>query len=340
MLVGILTGGLVYAARARRASAADAPEDLLELAPADSVLIAYIDLAALRNSPLMEQFAAMGQPAHVDKDYADFVSGTGFDYQRDLDRVLITSQSGAPSGDTLIFAEGRFDREKIERYALHSGKQESRNGHSFYEVPLAAPGKSLRFAFLGGNRMALSNSGDLSAAFSPASASALDPGMRDRLSRVSGAPVFAEVKASVYVDGPGGPAGGAPGAGPLGATKGANPLTAPFASLQWISLAARPDGNQVILSLEGECKRPEDAQSVAGALQFLRGILRSTLANPKSLGNMPPESAAAAGKLIDAMSISTEASRVRLLVSLTPDMFHLAPPAQHGQPAQLAPAAN
>lgn len=268
LLTVFLAGGIVYTARARRAStAAGAESELLSLAPADSALVAYIDLAAIRNSPVTAQLGALAQPARVDKDYTDFVSATGFDYQHDLDRVLITSRTGAPSGDTLIFAEGRFDRDKIEKYALRTGKQQTEHGHALYLVPLATAGKSLRFAFLNANRMALSNDGDLSPAFSPAASGAVDSGMRERLSRVSGAPLFAEMKAGNYMN-QAGAGGGAKAAGvPAG-------LAAPLAALQWISLAARPDGDQVVLSIEGECKRPEDAQGVANALQFLRVILR------------------------------------------------------------------
>ncbi len=236
MLAGALAGGLVYAARARRALGADAESELLSLAPADSALVAYADLAAIRNSPVTAQLGALAQPVRVDKDYTDFVSATGFDYSKDLDRVLITARSGAPSGDTLIFAEGRFDREKIEKYALRTGKQQTENGHTFYVVPLATAGKSLQFAFLSSGRMALANDGDLSAAFSPAARGSIDSGMRDRLARVSGAPLFAELKASNYVPQPG--AAGAPGA-PKGSPLAAG-MTAPFAALQWISLAARP----------------------------------------------------------------------------------------------------
>src|ERR1700674_1747703 len=89
LAVALAAVGLFYAVRAHRASAAAPFPDLLELAPADSTVIGYADLEALRESPLVKQLAAMAQPAQVDRDYADFVSATGFDYQRDLDHLLI-----------------------------------------------------------------------------------------------------------------------------------------------------------------------------------------------------------------------------------------------------------
>ena len=130
LAIAVVALGLFYAVRVHRASAAAAFPDLLEMAPADSTMIGYADLQALRESPLVQQLAAMAQPAQVDPDYANFVSGTGFDYQRDLDHVLVISRSGAASGGTLVFAEGRFNRQKIEQYALRSGKLQQENGRS------------------------------------------------------------------------------------------------------------------------------------------------------------------------------------------------------------------
>lgn len=339
VLIALLTGGLVYVARARRPSAAQASDALLAVAPGDSALVAYVDLAVLRSSPLTSQLVGSTPPVPLDKDYTDFVTATGFDYQRDLDRVLITSRSGAPTDDTLIFAEGRFDRAKIEQYALRSGKQESENGHALFVVPSPGPGKTVRFAFLGGNRMVFSNSGDLSGAFSITPKS-FDAAMRERLSRVSGAPVFAVMKASSFMAA--NPMGGGPGAAAGNAGAG-NPLVkglaAPFAAVQWISLAARPDGEQVMLSVEGECSRPDDAQGVANSLQLLRAILHGALADPKTRNQLPAGSAASIGKVLDTMTITTEESRVRLLVSLMPDMLHWSQPHQPGQAAQPAPLA-
>src|SRR5579864_8398466 len=96
--------------------------ELIELAPAHSTFIAYIDLAELRKEPLIDHLAALAEPVTVDPDYEQFVSSTVFDYQRDLDQVAIT----APTAEKLAIADGRFDRKKIEEYALRSGAIEKR----------------------------------------------------------------------------------------------------------------------------------------------------------------------------------------------------------------------
>jgi len=315
VLAAVTVLGGWYMLHAFRASAADALPGLLLLAPKESSFIGYADLETLRESPLAQQFTAMAPPATVDPDYADFVNGTGFDYQRDLDHVLVAA--GEAPGQTLMFAEGRFNREKIEQYVLRSGKFAEENGHPVYVVPSATPGKNIQFAFLAADRIAFANGGDLSAVLSASAAAELDPAMRERISRVAGAPLFAAIKGSA-LNGSLGMAG-AGGAG----------LSALFAPVRWVSLAARPDGETVLLSAEGECDRAEEAQKVASALDLLRNIFRGAMADPKARGQMPAESAAATSKLLEGMKITTESTRVRLLVSLTPDMLRLpaAPPA-------------
>ena len=104
--------------------------ELIELAPAHSTFIAYIDLAELRKEPLIGHLAALAEPVTVDPDYEQFISSTGFDYQRDLDQVVIT----ATADEKLAIADGRFDRKKIEEYALRSGTIEKRNGHTVYVI--------------------------------------------------------------------------------------------------------------------------------------------------------------------------------------------------------------
>src|ERR1700734_883830 len=146
--VGVCTVGLRHELRARSASDAGDLPALLNMAPADSTFVAYADVAALRQNPLLQRAAAMAQPATEDRDYVEFVQATGFDYQRGLDRVLLATGPGAAAGGTIAIAEGRFDQKKIEDYALRSGKIENENGRPVYVVPSATPGKNVSFAFL------------------------------------------------------------------------------------------------------------------------------------------------------------------------------------------------
>ena len=305
--------GLWYVASSHRAAAADSLPALIEQAPAGATLIAYVDLAALRQSPWIQQLESIAQPAQVDADYKTFVDGTGFDYQRDLDRVVIAN-SGA-SSDTIIFAEGRFDHKRIEQYALRSGKLQQEDGRAVYVVPSPTPGKDIRLTFLSADRIALSSGGGFSALVSSGAAAPVNSAMRERLSRVAGAPIFAAIKGAAFTAAADKNGAANPGVG------------AQLRSLRWIAFAAQPNTNDLLLSAEGECDRPEDAQRVAGTLELLRALFRGAMADPKARGQMSADSAAALGKALDAAKITTETVRVRLLVSLTPEMLRIPPAA-------------
>jgi hypothetical protein len=318
-LTGILVVGMAarYAPQLRHQARADSLPELIDLAPGDSTLVAYADLAALRASPLVQVLAAMARPSNVDHDYAEFVRATGFDYQKDLDRFVIAARTGT-AAQTLVFAEGRFDRARIEGYALRSGTLVNQNGRTVYVVPSGTTGKKVSLTFLAANRIVLSDGGDLPS-FTAGTASSLDPNLRERITRVAGSPLFAVAKAGAIAEDH---AAGAPSV--MSGT--------PFASLRWVSLAARPEGAHALLSIEGECGSPADAQKVAGSLEVVRGMLHGGLADPKSRGQMSAETAAAADRMLQGVQVSTDAERVRLLLTLTPELLArpAAPAPGHG----------
>ena len=292
--------------RERHAAAGTLPP-LVSLVPTDAHFLLYADLVTLRDSPLVQRLVAMAPVGTVDRDYADFVAATGFNYQQDLDRVVIASREDKSSDQTIAFVEGRFNRGKIEQYALRSGKLGHENGRDVYLIPSATKGKTISVAFLSSDRIALTDGGQLSAAIS-AAAVPLDPPVRERLSRVAGAPLFAIAKTPAT---PGG----------TGANGKAGGFSASFQSLRWVSLAARPDGGTLLLSAEGECDGPNQAHNVTAGLELLRGLLRNGLGDPKARGKMSPDTAAAADKMLGSAQVTTDAARVRLLMTITPEML-------------------
>ena len=311
LLLSVMSLGAVawWYARARPTAAAEFPADLLALVPGDASIIVYADVAVLRQEPLVQRLAAMAQPAATAKEYAEFVSATGFDYQRDLDRAVLVTHS-SPASQTLVLADGRFDQKKIEEYALRSGKLERRNGRSVYVTPAATPGKTAAFTFLAADRLALADGGDLSVVLGEKARAPLDPALQEQVSRVAGAPLFMVAKPSA-----------------LGAAGGrAAGFSTPLDGLRWVNLAARPEGDRVLLSAEGQCDSPEEAKQMATALEFMRGLLRGALADPKARGGLPAETAEAIGQILQAAQISTDASRVRLLVSVDAGMLGAAVP--------------
>ena len=59
--------------------------------------------------------------------------------------------------------------------------------------------------------------------------------------------------------------------------------------------------------------------------------MRGMLSDPKNLGNAPPEAAQAVAQMLQTAQISSDASRVRLLVSMDTAVFDAAPPVPAGR---------
>jgi hypothetical protein len=276
--------------------------DLVELAPAHSTFIAYIDLAELRKEPLIGHLAALAEPVTVDPDYKQFIASTGFDYQRDLDEVVIA----ATADEKLAIADGRFDRKKIEEYALRFGTIEKTDRHTIYVINSKVPGQNISLTFLGTHRIVLGQGGDFGGYLTSPRAP-LDPAMRQRLSRVAGSPAFADWEIPDSL---------------THAVGQALPFTVPgLQSLHAIDMAIKPDGEQLLVSAEGACDDALQAQNLsASLLVLLRAILPAGLAT-KLRGQMSADNAALAARLAQATEITTNNDRVRLLVSISPDMI-------------------
>jgi hypothetical protein len=93
-------------------------------------------------------------------------------------------------------------------------------------------------------------------------------------------------------------------------------------------LAIKPDGEALLISVEGECDDSLQAQNLSTSLDFLRTILPAGLTGPKIRGQMSAENAALAARLVEAAEITTNNDRVRLLLTVSPDMISGSAPAK------------
>jgi hypothetical protein len=83
----------------------------------------------------------------------------------------------------------------------------------------------------------------------------------------------------------------------------------------------------VRISLEGECDSSTDALEIKTALELLRMFGRAGLDSPKTRQSMDPAVLAMLQKFLSEADVTQAAERVRILVEITPDIWHLNGPA-------------
>jgi hypothetical protein len=306
-------------------SAGPAPDILSEL-PAGAPAIAYIDVAALRKlqgSQLAAMLGLAGADPHEDREYADFVRDTGFDYARDLDRAaiaiwpanLLATPGGAGSSRAMAIADGRFDEPRLEAYALRTGKVVTRGTQSFYEVPGNPP---VSFAFLSPTRIVLTNAKGLSILTTMPGASEHDA-MRERIERVAGAPIFAVARTDTLPN-----------------SFYANFRNAPqfehlARSVQGLTLAGQPDGDEIHVAVDAECDSMKNALELSTLLDGLRMFGSMALSDPKTRGQMTKQQAALLMALASRVKVTNQNKWVRLTLDITPEMLAPASPT-HADP--------
>jgi hypothetical protein len=294
------------------------PPDLMSQLPADAPALAYANLASLRaieNSPLAAGLGLAGANADQDRDYKEFVERTGFDYSRDLDRAAMAfwpvSGDGTPQsaskGRTLAIAEGRFDAEKIKAYALASrGHVTERNGRTMYEVPGTPP---VAFEFLSPSRIAISSGPNAAELLNLAVTKSRDPVMESLVGRVAGAPIFAAARTDN-----------------LPGDAYANLRNAPqlerFArSVQGLTMAAKPNGENISVSLDAQCNSVPNAIAIAAQIDVLRMIGSMALSSPDARRQMTADQLAFLNAVLGQTKVSHRDKWVSLNLDITPEML-------------------
>ncbi len=128
--------------------------------PPGSTVAINLDLAGLRNNPMVRRLLEGQEPPQLEREYSEFVRATGFDFERDLDSVSL-GISG-PEGARVVHAllQGRFNRQKVEHYSRqHRQSTIAHLGHSI-NLFTGPSGRTFRLAFLAPGRLAFSNAPD------------------------------------------------------------------------------------------------------------------------------------------------------------------------------------
>jgi hypothetical protein len=329
---------------------ADSVASLTDYAPADSDVVLYADVAALRASPLLQPLISVASNnTQEDADYAAFEHATGFDYGRDLDRFVLVSRknsANAPS-EIIVIGEGRFDEKKIRSYSLANGTIEHHGSREIFLVKSDTAGKTIALTFLAPNRIAISNSGNLDAILSPppaakpttegATDSTDGPALATRIARVEGAPLFAVWRTRNI------PPNFAPGG------IQSQQLSDLIHSLHWGDLTIQPMTDQLRLRLEGECETPDQAETLAGVLTTMRLFADGMLGSEGTKKNLDPQLLALWHQLLDSAEIAHTDRWASLNLDLSQDLLNYAAqhmkqtpaagPAPHPVPKVASPAA-
>lgn len=172
-------GLMLYLTRNSRVDAVS----LVSWFPPREATVVYLDVAAMRSSGILEKLvgSTMGEEA----EYRAFVQGTGFDYKRDLDRVMLNSANGVH----YFVLQGRFDTGKLKNYAKSQG---GACDGDYCHMKGSTPDRVISFRPLRGNLLALASSRDENGA------RAIDRRTPDKPSfEIPEAPVWAHVPVDV-----------------------------------------------------------------------------------------------------------------------------------------------
>jgi hypothetical protein len=337
-------------------SAAASRARMLAAMPGAASTIVFADFAELRKSPFAAQLYSWAPQPQLEADYAQFLRDTGFDYERDLDRIAIAVVKRQQDTSLFAIADGRFDRKKLVVYASQFGTHEKLAGHEIFSVPVPSASSSanqpaaaiqktsptsppartphkISFTFLANNRIAVTTGTDPAAILAPPATGADAKDWRERFERVAGSPIFAVIRQDA-----------APGAAIASHTPGglqSPQLASLLDQLVWITIAGKPEGNILRLAAEGECPTDECSHQLSDMFSGILLLAQAGLNGPDVRRQLAPESREAYLELLKAAEVTRidrgETKSVRLLLEVTPKFLAAAQSSIPTLPTQAAP---
>jgi len=318
LLSAALAGGIYLAYASWFTPQGDARETLLRSLPADVTEVIYVDVAELRQGAILKNLAGLGANRTVDPEYKQFVGETGFDYEKDLDRVGIAFQNAGTETHYFAIADGNFDRRKIEAYLRKNGSNESKNGHEIFHLGTGVQGWAISATFLSNERIAFADAPHLNAEIE---SGRLEPGHKEwteRFARLSGSPMFALFRQDRAI-------GTILGAQARGGFRSPQ-LVQLLDQLLWISVAGKPDGKEFRVVLEGECPNEATMRQLSDFLDGLTIMANAGLTDPQLRRQMDPAEREAYQQLlnsVDVMKLDRGTSKaVRVTFVMTPEIWN------------------
>jgi hypothetical protein len=317
----LVVGAVVLFAYQRWSGSGSSPRnELLAQMPADASAVLYIDLDALRQSPFLAELYKWAPQPKADADYTQFLQSTGFNYERDLDRVSVALLKHGQESTLLVLAEGRFDRKKIGAYVSQTGTREYRGGKEIFSVPVAGGTRRIMFTFLRNDRIALTNDTSLESSLSQPRTNSDSEAWGERFRRLAGSPVFIVVRQDAG-------AGAALSAQAPGGLQSPQ-LSALIDRLQWITVAGKPEADHLRVVLEGEGAADAPTKQLSDVISGLLVLAQAGLHDQKLHQQLQPDVREAYLELLKSADVSQidrgETKSVRLMFDLTPKFLEAA----------------
>jgi hypothetical protein len=230
--------------------------------PQRDAAVMYIDVGAIRTSGILERLA--GSTVAEEPEYKKFVELTGFDYKRDLDRLMANSANGQGGPTHYFLLEGRFEWDKLANYAKSQGG--SCEGE-FCTVKGSTPGRILSFYPISKKLMALASSPNDKAAREISSRTPVKAPFD-----IPDKPVWLHLPASVLQNQSDLPAG-------------TRLFTRALETAQQLMFSLGPQGNRFELVLDVACTTPEQAVVLKNQLEGITQLLQKLIAREKQAPN-------------------------------------------------------
>ncbi len=317
-------------------------KDFLALMPTEASAVLFADLGELRQAPFVAQLHAWAPKPQADAEYAQFVKETGFDYERDLDRVAIAVVKRGQ--DSILFAilDGKFDRQKISAYALKDGSAIRTDGREIFSVTVSESINKISFAFLRNDRIALTNDSNLAVLLDAKKRPEDVAEWRTRFERLAGSPVFAVIRQDAAV----GAALAAQAPGGLRSPQLSTLLDrlqwitlAGKPEKQWITLAGKPENDRLRVVVEGECAAEATARQLVDVMNGVIILAQGGLNDAKTRQQLDPVMREAYLELLKSADVSKidrgDTKSVRLVFEITPGFLEAA---RKAPPVTLDPA--
>lgn len=309
---------------------------LLSSMPDDARAVFFVDLHDLRQAPFFADLLAWAPKPGADQEYRQFVRETGFDYERDLERVAVAFEHDDARKIFFAVADGHFDQKKIKTYAAKNGALHNSAGAEIFSVPMAGNSQRLYFTFLRKDRMAFTNNNDFGTWLHSAKAPA-DAEWRERFARVAGSPVFAVLRNEALKEAFNTDAASQDLARRATAGFSSPQLSSLLAQLQWLTLACKPENEKLRVSMDAESLDKQNAQQLADLLNGVVLLARVGLGNVRTEQHLRVSTRQSYLALLKSVEVSRmdrpDTKSVRVIFDVTPELLKSAPIFVPGVPA-------